>query len=305
MLPGLVFTVAFRNSSSVGSSPCPYTIGAVLNNLFAHNVDRLPEVKGGGTAVVANNIIHNWTEDATHMGYEDKFPGEKTLLSILGNTYIKGPNMTGSGYGVVRASKHTPAGSQLYLYDNLVSSGIALFQNSASFDPRVPTPPFSVPGFSPMEGSVVEANVLQNAGARPCDRDTVDQRIINEVQTRTGKIINSQNDVGGWPSLSVNTRALITPSNPNGDAGNGYTNMEEWLHEYSAQVECTDSSDFPPVVSITSPASNAKVSGSVPIVAAVYDDKGIMGVQFRIDGSDFGFEDTAAPYETLWDTTSF
>lgn len=81
--------------------------------------------------------------------------------------------------------------------------------------------------------------------------------------------------------------------------------MEEWLHEYSAQVECTDFSDFPPVVSITSPTGNAKVSGSVPIQAAVSGNKGIMGVQFRIDGSDFGFEDTAAPYETLWDTTSF
>lgn len=277
---------------------------AVLNNLFAHNVDRLPELKGGATSVVANNIIYNWTKYATHMGYEDKFPGEKTLLSVLGNTYIKGPNMTRSSYSAVRASSRTPAGSQLYLYDNLVSSGITLFQNNASFDPRVSAPPLSVPGFSPMMGIDVEANVLQNAGARPCDRDTVDQRIINEVTTRTGRIINSPSEVGGWPSLPVTTSGLITPSDPNGDAGNGYTNMEEWLHQYSAQVECTDSSDFPPVVSITSPTGNAKVSGPVSIVAAAYDDNGITGVQFRIDDADIGLEDTSAPYAISWDTTS-
>jgi len=31
---------------------------------------------------------------------------------------------------------------------------------------------------------------------------------------------------------------LTTPTNPHGDSdGDGYTNLEEWLHNYSSQAE--------------------------------------------------------------------
>jgi hypothetical protein len=66
----------------------------------------------------------------------------------------------------------------------------------------------------------------------------VDLRIVNEVQTLTGRIIDHPSDVGGWPVLAENHRPLTTPTNPNGDDdGDGYTNLEEWLHQMAAQVE--------------------------------------------------------------------
>jgi hypothetical protein len=41
--------------------------------------------------------------------------------------------------------------------------------------------------------------------------------------------------VGGFPTLAVNTRPLTPPANPNGDDdGDGYTNLEEWLHSFYA-----------------------------------------------------------------------
>jgi hypothetical protein len=61
------------------------------------------------------------------------------------------------------------------------------------------------------------------------------------------------------------------------------------------------------VVSITSPFQGARVSGAATLSASASTTgsiAGIQGVQFQIDGVDFGPEDTSAPYATSWDTTS-
>jgi hypothetical protein len=59
----------------------------------------------------------------------------------------------------------------------------------------------------------------------------------NEVKSRSGAIIDSTSEVGGWPSLAKNTRTFNV-SNPSGDDdGDGYTNIEEVLHQMAAQVE--------------------------------------------------------------------
>lgn len=60
----------------------------------------------------------------------------------------------------------------------------------------------------------------------------------------------------------------------------------------------------PPAVSITSPASGATVSGTTTVSASASDNVGVSGVQFFVDGSPLGAEDTAAPYSTSWDSTT-
>lgn len=80
--------------------------------------------------------------------------------------------------------------------------------------------------------------VLANAGARPADRDPVDARVVTSVRERTGAIIASQEDVGGWAELEETHRELTLPGNPNSDEdGDGYTNLEEWLHGYARAVQ--------------------------------------------------------------------
>lgn len=37
-------------------------------------------------------------------------------------------------------------------------------------------------------------------GARPWDRDDIDIRIISEIRAGTNRIIDSEQDVGGYPS---------------------------------------------------------------------------------------------------------
>jgi Big-like domain-containing protein len=56
------------------------------------------------------------------------------------------------------------------------------------------------------------------------------------------------------------------------------------------------------LVGVTSPAPGANVSGAVAVRAST--TLPVAGVQFRLDGVDLGPEDTAAPYEISWDTTS-
>lgn len=58
----------------------------------------------------------------------------------------------------------------------------------------------------------------------------------------------------------------------------------------------------PPTVSITSPANNASVGGTVAVTADATDSVGVAGVQFKVDGANFGAEDTIAPYSTSWDS---
>jgi hypothetical protein len=60
----------------------------------------------------------------------------------------------------------------------------------------------------------------------------------------------------------------------------------------------------PPTVSITSPAPGATVSGTTTLTASASDNVGVAGVQFRIDGANFGPEDTTAPYSIPWNTAS-
>ena len=42
--------------------------------------------------------------------------------------------------------------------------------------------------------------MLAEAGASVW-RDPVDRRVVEGVRTRTGKVINTQAEVGGWPAL--------------------------------------------------------------------------------------------------------
>jgi galactose oxidase-like protein/Big-like domain-containing protein/glyoxal oxidase-like protein/fibronectin type III domain protein len=59
----------------------------------------------------------------------------------------------------------------------------------------------------------------------------------------------------------------------------------------------------PPTVSMTAPAEGT-VSGTIKLAATASDASGIAAVQFLVDGSAVGAEDTVAPYELSWNSTS-
>jgi len=58
----------------------------------------------------------------------------------------------------------------------------------------------------PLAASAVTEAVLAHAGARPWDRDVVDRRLVEEVRSGGGRIIDSEADVGGYPPAAQPTR---------------------------------------------------------------------------------------------------
>jgi hypothetical protein len=209
---------------------------SIFQNLIVHNNARNIQFSGAPNAslVFANNLVYNWGNYGTRL----RNGGD---ASAVGNVYIPGTNSGGSRDALLIVDG---AGFQVYLDDIMVDGSAPVdawdIVNGDS-NPRVDTPPIWVDGFAPMSSALVENYVLSNAGARPADRDPVDTRVIQSVLDRTGQIIDSPSDVGGWPDPPgeiLNTRSLTLPTNPNGDDDNdGYTNLEEWLHVYAAQVE--------------------------------------------------------------------
>jgi hypothetical protein len=64
--------------------------------------------------------------------------------------------------------------------------------------------------------------VLHNAGARPWDRDAIDERIVQSVRDGTGHVIDSQDDVGGYPDMPASHRTLGVPE----------MGVETWLESF-------------------------------------------------------------------------
>ncbi len=61
---------------------------------------------------------------------------------------------------------------------------------------------------------------------------------------------------------------------------------------------------IPPVVSLTSPASGATISGSVNVAASASDNVGVARVRFMLDGTQLGVDDTTGPYAVVWNTAT-
>src|SRR6185436_15716573 len=59
----------------------------------------------------------------------------------------------------------------------------------------------------------------------------------------------------------------------------------------------------PPTVQLTGPPAGT-VTGTVNVTATASDNVGVAGVQFQLDGTALGTEDTTAPYSFSWDTTT-
>ena len=210
------------------------------HNIFAHNQERNPRIKVHGTADIVNNLIYN---SGTGPVVVTNDFGD-VLLNFVGNTYLKGPNSHGGGY-VIRALPKSDAAIGVFAERNDIpeeSAALRDVEYSASTA-------FAAPQVSTQSAAEAYSNVLASAGAVP--RDAVDTRIVNEIEVRSGRIIDSPNDVGGWPVIQGGTPYVdadkdgmfdgwelvigLNPSDPNdrnGDLdGDGYTNLEEFLDD--------------------------------------------------------------------------
>lgn len=231
---------------------------SMTGNLIAHGYGRNPR-SSAGEFVFVNNVVYNG-RNTEAMLFNDRGP---SLNSIVGNVFIKGPDskaevkpieLVGPKPGVTGTS--IIKGTRVYIADNHASSATddpwSIVYNGTSLArslleaPRALAWPKALEA-KPAENDSVLDSVLEHAGTRPAQRNGIDARVIQDVRNGTGQIINCVSDdgtsrcaknAGGWPDLERNTRRLEVPANANGDDdGDGYTNVEEWLHDLAAQVE--------------------------------------------------------------------
>jgi subtilisin family serine protease len=59
----------------------------------------------------------------------------------------------------------------------------------------------------------------------------------------------------------------------------------------------------PPTVTLTAPSADLAVFGTTTVSASAIDDTGVAGVQFKLDGTNLGAEDSSFPYSINWNTT--
>ena len=205
---------------------------AIIGNFYAHNYERNPWFKGNSSGVVINNLIYDpgaWSIRLSWIPKEWKDLEEKPgtpIVSIVGNYEKEGPStevvaMVGSNYPENE--------EQGYLEDNIIVKIDGVTPGKIT-DPSIPITvldekPIWI-DYDPIPAADVPEYVLKYAGARPAERDAVDRRLIEEFYNGTGKIINSQNEVGGYPVVEPTYRALNVPE----------TGIEEWLESYTREV---------------------------------------------------------------------
>jgi pectin methylesterase-like acyl-CoA thioesterase len=247
----------------------------IHHNLYADCRNRNPRFPGISTYTPAtvgienvdyrNNVLYNW-------GINTVYGGEGGNYNVANNYYKWGPN-TGSGvkYRICNPSKSDDVDyGKWYVNGNYVDgstqntnnnwSGVTM-QTTANDTTLVKVlTPFNL-GYSVTTQAATDAyeSVLLGAGATLPRRDTLDQRIVNDVRNRTGRIIDVQGGyphgtaysatVNAWPGLNSTTAPVDTDHdgmpdswelshnlNPNDAAdrntydGNGYTMLENYLN---------------------------------------------------------------------------
>jgi hypothetical protein len=187
-----------------------------FRNVWAHNVERSPLLKGGAQAAMVNNLIYDPGKRAVHYNL--------MALEWAGQPYADG-QLTAIG-NVMRGGPSTDAGIPFLMLggdgdlryfgrDNLAvdkfGKPLPMFGRYGETRARLielDKPELTAPGAAALPVRDVETHVLAHAGARPWDRDAHDIRVLFFVAEGRGEIIDDEAVVGGYPKQAM-TRATF------------------------------------------------------------------------------------------------
>ena len=258
--------------------------GTYHHNLIAHNDSRNPRwASGCGFNDYRNNVLYNWGyqscygAEARQRGDRRKPPIGFSTVNMVANYYKPGPATKSEVRN--RIAEPSARGSDdkgsWHVADNYVHGFANVTADNwlgVDGDSYVKiNAPWDAMPFRQEAPEAAYQAVLEDAGCSLPNRDTVDQRIIEEVRAGTARhgnngIITTPSDVGGWPHLR-NGRAPddadhdgmpdawekkhdLNPNDAKDNAfdkdGDGYTNIEEYLNG-------TDPTEF---VDYTQPENN-------------------------------------------------
>lgn len=235
---------------------------SIHRNLMISNAQRNPLINAKkGLFEVTNNLIYNWR----YFGAVFSSQGEnddQLQVNLINNFFKAGPDTRLNRYEIQLGK---PNLTQLFLKGNLSPRRTGLDQDdwlavglSTSFENPAPkegyqsltafNTPLSAQGATLLAKETYQA-VLNDVGANVPFRDSVDQRLINDVLNGTGKSVNHPDEVGAWPKLTGTPPPLdsdhdgmpdawekahgLDPQSADGTAdkdADGYTNLEEYLN---------------------------------------------------------------------------
>jgi pectate lyase len=215
------------------------------HNLFAHMQSRVP--RWGDITVQCdfrNNVIYDWGHAA---GY-----GDLRTLNYVNNYLRPGPATTQRPPAFIGDPK-VILPSSIYVDGNIMAGmadvGRDNWKGVLAERSLQSSAPFPAPQVQTQSAAEAFELVLKNAGATRPRRDSVDARIVSDVRSGTGKIIDDERDVGGWPAYAsgqspVDTAndgipdewkkahglSLNDPNVANAVNADGYTALEVYLN---------------------------------------------------------------------------
>ncbi len=226
---GLMNSVHEKGAHSMGTLIHDYCSDvSVIGNLYAHNNERNPWFKAFATGAIVNNVVYDpglWAMRLGAVNSEWTTSGltpEGPRVSVVSNVLLQGPS-TPPGSAMVGSNSSGSA----YLQDNLafdVSGAPALIADAQIT--QLADKPSWPAGLVALPAAAVLDRVLASAGARPRERDAVDLRIVSEVRSGSGGLVDSQEDVGGYPTAEPTERTLEVPAD-----------VEGWLAELASSLE--------------------------------------------------------------------
>nr|WP_231958236.1 pectate lyase [Novosphingobium resinovorum] len=189
----------------------------LYRNVYAHNMERSPLVKGGAQVLMVNNMIFDPGHRAVHYNLMN--------LEWAGHDYVTG-EITAVG-NVMRAGNSTAPGLPFltlggdgdlawYSKDNI---NVDRWGNPAPMFGRYgvtkakliekDSPMASLGGLDVMPAKDLETSLLASVGARPWDRAPDDIRVLFFVAEGRGEIIDDEKVVGGYPHPSPTAAPFV------------------------------------------------------------------------------------------------
>lgn len=201
----------------------------ILSNHHSRNprIDH-PEVYGGyvtsnrGNCDLRNNIIYNWGDNSC-------YGGEGGCFNIVNCYYKPGPNSKDRKFFVqataIYSGKTDYGYPYLYLKGNIHTKYSDISQNNeqgirwydedkSSKEGRVVAEPLRIYGpdgqavYTTTHSAETALERTVKWSGASLRKDSVDERAVSQIKNDTGKIIDRQTDVGGWPSYNASEEEL-------------------------------------------------------------------------------------------------
>jgi pectin methylesterase-like acyl-CoA thioesterase len=273
------------------------------HNLYAHHDSRNPRVGDNIGLDFVNNVIYDWGGESSYSGPADE---GSPRVNYVGNYLVAGP-MTASSK--LRAFSSGGATTQIYQSNNLIDGdkdGTRDGVNNewsmfiGSYTRREPAR-FEFAQVNTHDAATAYELVLKTAG-NSFKRDSVDERVAGEVRSETGRHINSQTEVGGFPVL--NPGAALNDADNDGipdewetghglnptDAADGravnaggYTNLELYLNDLVPAPGIDPSADTVAPVTVATLSQEPNAAGwhkaNVTLTLAAADQSGGSGLR--------------------------